>query len=205
MTSHPSSLVNNPSGEGQHDEQRNISSRWRQMPFVISVLGSNPRREAFQHIWNVLVVLAVMLLFSQSWILWQKPPWNRNHMGALNRQHFEDQQVSWWIAGGRQSETEDGADGWTWMDGLCLLVHKSVPGGGWGGVVADAAICAEISDSFQQMVMRTDTSARWAGTRCRELTEMFGLAPEIQWVLLQVGPAGSKCSLSCQMSYSVMS
>lgn len=134
MTSHPSRLVNNPSGEGQHDEQRNISLRWRQKPFVICVMGSNPRRDSFQHIWNVLVVLVVMLLFSQSWILRQKPPWNRNHMGELYRQHFEDQQVFWWIEGGRRSETEDGADGWTWMDGLWLLVHKSAPGGGWGEV-----------------------------------------------------------------------
>lgn len=65
-----------------------ISRWWRWTALIISVVGSNPRRHHFQAYLKCVNLVVILLLFSQSWILQQKPPWNRNHMGLFFHQYL---------------------------------------------------------------------------------------------------------------------
>lgn len=102
-----------------------VTERWAEKRFSKMTMNDGwvllwdqiPEAIISKHISNVLVILAViLLLFSHSWVLQQKPPWNKNHMGVFLITICEDQQL--W--GGKEwaGRRRDGHDG-------CVLVYTS--------------------------------------------------------------------------------
>lgn len=90
MTSDYTVNVNNPClcrGGNQHqvkDRVKHFSEMTMNSVSHFCCGIKSPRGIISKHFWNVLVILVlILLLFSQSWILQQKPPWNRNHMGEF--------------------------------------------------------------------------------------------------------------------------